>query len=441
MKRNLIRPLTAAATILAALLASACTSGADGDASSRAPAGEMLANADFESGPSSGAPTGWLFEDRVKGKGSVALVDEKSVSGARALRLTPNQNNTEEALPLAIGQGFDASNLRGASITISGSLAAEGQAEAVAGLYAIRSSGEIVARAEIRNDGATMSSKSATLNVPADSSVALVIARLGVLGTSGSAYFDNFSLSTGPGERAAAPSTPTGETLTASITVRADRDIRTIPRSIYGANIEWVHDALGMWDPQHNRLAPEIIRLSERLGVTSIRFPGGVYSDFYDWRKGVGPRNQRPESKHFPEGPTSRHNFGTDEALNFAKQIGGELFITVNAGTGTPEQAAAWINYVNDPSKVRERGWKVTDWEVGNELYIKDESPVSRASTIGPDEYARRFQSFATAMRQADPDIRIGAIGGENYGKYVQNSFDNWNRTVLSAAGDQIDFL
>jgi alpha-N-arabinofuranosidase len=44
-------------------------------------------------------------------------------------------------------------------------------------------------------------------------------------------------------------------------------------------------------------------------------------------------------------------------------------------------------------------------------------------------------------MRQADPSIKIGAIGGLNQGRYAIVNYDDWNKIVLEQAGDQIDFL
>lgn len=131
----------------------------------------------------------------------------------------------------------------------------------------------------------------------------------------------------------------------------------------------------------------------------------------------------------------SRPYFGTDEALAFAEDVGAELLITVNAGTGTAEEAAEWVRYVN-ANELR-----VRYWEVGNELYIGGSDPIPKATSIDPKTYAQRFLTFARAMRAADPRIKIGAIGGENQGRYNIVTYPNWNRTVLQTAGEEIDFL
>ena len=227
--------------------------------------------------------------------------------------------------------------------------------------------------------------------------------------------------------------------LRAEATIDAGKVIREIPRTLYGTNIEWIFDGYGLWDAAHGALNPRLVELTRALNVSLIRFPGGVFADFYRWRDGVGPATKRGLSPHMPGGPKSRNTFGTDEALSFAEQAGGHVLITVNAGTGTPEEAAAWVRYVNverarDPTVA-----PVTYWEVGNELYGR--GGAAQHVTITPQTYRDRFLRFAEAMRAVDSDIKIGAIGLENFGRYQMNGYPDWNRVVLAGAGRQIDFL
>ena len=45
-------------------------------------------------------------------------------------------------------------------------------------------------------------------------------------------------------------------------------------------------------------------------------------------------------------------------------------------------------------------------WRSANELYIKDGSPVSRASTIDPETYAERFREFGNQAPRPDRNHR-----------------------------------
>ncbi|MGH9665869.1 MAG: alpha-L-arabinofuranosidase C-terminal domain-containing protein, partial [Bryobacteraceae bacterium] len=259
---------------------------------------------------------------------------------------------------------------------------------------------------------------------------------------SGAAHFDDVYLGTRPpadgAEAGVAPggavvSAPGGP-LTATVDVNAGREIRKIPSMLYGANIEWVWNANGLWDPEHKQINPQATRLTRELGVTLLRYPGGVFANYYHWKDGIGPEGSRKETEHTPGGPKSVHVFGTDEALSFAEQTGGHLMITVNALTGTPEEAADWVRYVNGKGQANRH---VDYWEIGNELYIGQ----GKKKGLTPDEYASRFLEFARAMRAADPSIRLGAITDDNYGRTIPHAYRNWTERILSKAGQQIDFL
>ncbi|MCX6623460.1 MAG: hypothetical protein NTY38_20820 [Acidobacteria bacterium] len=271
-----------------------------------------------------------------------------------------------------------------------------------------------------------------TLEVPKDAKILVVVCS--TQGTSGAAYFDDVfaGLRRPPG----APAGAAEERLHGEVTIDASRSIRVLPRTLYGMNIEWMWDGNGLWNQQLHALDPDLVRLTRDLGPTLLRFPGGILSDFYHWRDGIGPQERRPSTKAHPGDPDgSVHRLGTDEALSFADQVGAQLLITVNAGTGTAQEAADWVRYVN-----RERR-RVEYWEVGNEIYVKMGHPAFLKSTMPPDVYAHRFVEFANAMRAADPGIKIGAIGDESYGDLAPRAYGDWTSKVLAIASKEMDFL
>ncbi|HEX3248398.1 MAG TPA: alpha-L-arabinofuranosidase C-terminal domain-containing protein [Pyrinomonadaceae bacterium] len=171
-----------------------------------------------------------------------------------------------------------------------------------------------------------------------------------------------------------------------------------------------------------------------------IRWPGGNVAQDYHWAWGVGPRDQRLtwtnlSWKNEPE-PS---DFGTDEFVAFARAAGAEPSITVNVeGRGaTVEEAAAWVEYCNGPASSKYGSMRAANghpapfgvklWEVGNEIWGDWVRGHSDAET-----YARNYNRYATAMRAVDPSIKLIAVGDNNM---------NWNRTVLRAAGENIDYL
>jgi alpha-N-arabinofuranosidase len=393
-------------------------------------------NPGFEDG-GSGVPNGWMRDEaRTGSKGSVAVDRSRSREGRASLRLNPNQRNGGD-FPLAVAQVIPGGAYRGQEIEISGSMMTTGDATAVLGmLNFVGNRGSNLVSVSHQSEDAGWVRKSLTYRVPDDPSVQLVITCY-VTGESGSAWFDDVSIAIAPASSSATRGGPAQSApLTAAIDVDARSVVRQIPRTLYGANVEWIWNGNYLWRDDTDALDPEALRLARDLGVSLIRYPGGQYSDFYRWRSGVGPRNRRPEVTHAAgRNDRSRPNFGTDEALEFARQIGGELLVTVNAGTGDAREAADWVRYVNGASR------RVRYWEVGNELYMNEGSATSRAITLNPARYADRFTEFATAMKTADPEIRLLAIGGENQGPYVNVNYSNWNRTVLERAGAHIDLL
>jgi alpha-N-arabinofuranosidase len=176
-----------------------------------------------------------------------------------------------------------------------------------------------------------------------------------------------------------------------------------------------------------------------------FRYPGGCFSDWYHWRDGVGPAGARPvhETQFWtsfnigdprvdplaPEfGPREDNQFGTDEFLRYCVDGEIEPLLVANAGTGTPEEAAEWVRYVNRGAGPRAARW----WGVGNEIY-----GVWELGHCPPEEYAERYLAYRAAMRAVDPEIRLVAVGcGDG-----TEAAARWNETVLSRCARDLEAL
>ncbi len=94
----------------------------------------------------------------------------------------------------------------------------------------------------------------------------------------------------------------------------------------------------------------------------------------------------------------------------FIQALGAETMVTVNMGTGTIEMAVEWVKWVKEREKYLREPFDVKYWEMGNELdgtwelghYLPD------GSEMDATEYVRRYKLFASAMKKADPDIKVG---------------------------------
>jgi alpha-N-arabinofuranosidase len=172
---------------------------------------------------------------------------------------------------------------------------------------------------------------------------------------------------------------------------------------------------------------PEVIRFVKNSKITMLRFPGGNFVSGYHWKDGVGDIDKRPMSRNPAWGIAEPNHVGTDEWLAFCAQTGCEPLICVNAGNGTPEEAAHWVEYCNggpdtDYGRLRAQNghpepYNVRYWEVGNELWGD-----WQIGHCAKEEYAERYRAFYDAMRKADPSILFIANG---------HDWLPWNEPVL----------
>jgi hypothetical protein len=98
------------------------------------------------------------------------------------------------------------------------------------------------------------------------------------------------------------------------------------------------------------------------------------------------------------------------------------VYITANYGTGTPQEAAAWVHESNIV-----RGLKNWYWEIGNENYGSWERDNNNRPH-DPVTYANRFKEYWLAMKAADPRIKIGAVvalGEDSFSNYPEQQVTN----------------
>ena len=98
-------------------------------------------------------------------------------------------------------------------------------------------------------------------------------------------------------------------------------------------------------------------------------------------------------------GTWNNTDFDFESFMSWCQNIGAQPLITVNFGSGTPEEAAAWVSYANTT-----RGYGIKYWEIGNEMH----GPWELGGPVNADDYATRFMQFSEAMKAADPGIKVG---------------------------------
>ncbi len=228
--------------------------------------------------------------------------------------------------------------------------------------------------------------------------------------------------------------------------VDAGAPVGTLDKRCYGQFIEHLGRCIygGVWVgegseiPNVDGFRLDVLEAVKELKPAVVRWPGGNFSSGYHWADGVGPRDKRPARFDMAWGAEEPNAFGTDEFMWWCRLVNTEPFVVVNAGNGTPEEAAHWVEYCNSSAKTyyASMRWKngqlepygVKLWGVGNELYGKWQIGYN----VDGAECARRTAEFANEMRMVDPNIKLVAVGSED---------PEWNLNMVKHAGEYFDYL
>lgn len=152
--------------------------------------------------------------------------------------------------------------------------------------------------------------------------------------------------------------------------------------------------------------------------ISVIRWPGGCFAETYDWKDGIGPRENRPVRRNWWTPWDSRYEsneVGTDEFLNFCELCEAEPYIAANMTTTTPLSIRDWIDYCNSPAglttmaKLREENgrkepYNVQFWGVGNETW-------GGGGNMTAERTANEFRRYATIMDNTSPDLKLIGCG------------------------------
>ncbi len=202
---------------------------------------------------------------------------------------------------------------------------------------------------------------------------------------------------------------------------------------VEGHGTFWIDSASLMPEDNLRGMRPDLIEALRPMRLPILRYPGGCFADEYHWRNGIGPRDQRPETWSTIWQEWDPNDFGIDEFMDFAHELGFQPHITVNYSAGTPEEAAQWIEYSNGSETTTQgalrarnghaQPYNIKWWAVGNEPARSCVEAYTGGTKI--NEYAERFQQYSAAMRKVDPSIRMMAGG-------VPPGPDSWNRDLLA---------
>ncbi|MFA6819308.1 MAG: alpha-L-arabinofuranosidase C-terminal domain-containing protein [Bacteroidaceae bacterium] len=215
---------------------------------------------------------------------------------------------------------------------------------------------------------------------------------------------------------------------------------------------------------------PDVVKTFQEVNPKIVRFPGGCFASFYNWRNGIGPYSERKPQPSYFWGGLNYNDVGIAEFAMLCKAAGAEKQMCVNVynpskklydidfpdgedripfGARFPEfmslhegaqSAADLVAYCNAKAGTNKmadlrssHGYKeplnVKYWELDNEVHRWFE----------PLDYADAVVVYSKAMKAIDPTIKIGmsSYGSRPGKKSFHESFED----MLAIAGPYIDFI
>ena len=241
-----------------------------------------------------------------------------------------------------------------------------------------------------------------------------------------------------------------GANSAARVYLDSRRTLPTIDRNLFGSFLEHLGRAIygGIYDPgsklsDSNGFRKDVLEEIKHLAVPIIRYPGGNFVSGYHWLDGVGPKKDRPRVLEKAWDSIETNQFGTNEFMAWCKAVGATPLMGLNLGTGTPEQAAALVEYCNVEKGTRwsdlrrEHGipepHHVQHWCLGNEM----DGPW-QIGHMSATEYGFKAADAARQMRYVDHGLKLIACGSS--GPFMPTYLE-WDREVLEQCYDYVDGL
>jgi alpha-L-arabinofuranosidase len=218
-----------------------------------------------------------------------------------------------------------------------------------------------------------------------------------------------------------------------------------IDRNLFGQFAEHLGHGVyeGIWVgpdskiPNTRGIRNDVVAALKVLKVPDVRWPGGCFADEYHWRKGIGPQRTVTLNPNWG-GVIEPNTFGTHEFMDFLDQIGAEAYLSVNVGSGTPQEAAEWLEYLStaQPTTLaKERAtnkhpapYKIAFLGIGNESW-------DCGGNMTPDYYLSQLKIYSRFVRNFNPaqqdkqqmlKIAVGPGGGDS-------RWTEWTEAIMKA--------
>jgi len=218
-----------------------------------------------------------------------------------------------------------------------------------------------------------------------------------------------------------------------------------IDRNIFGQFAEHLGHGIheGIWVgpdstiPNTRGIRDDVVAALKAIKVPNVRWPGGCFADEYHWRNGIGAQRTITLNPNWG-GVIEPNTFGTHEFMDFVDQIGADAYVSVNVGSGTPREAAEWLEYISTAqpttlAKERAANGHPAPYKVGY-LGIGNES-WDCGGNMTPDYYLSQLKIYSRFVRNFNPQqqdkqqmlkIAVGPGGGE--ARWIE-----WTEAIMKA--------
>lgn len=228
-----------------------------------------------------------------------------------------------------------------------------------------------------------------------------------------------------------------------AVAVDSRRVLGDVDRRIFGGFVEHLGRCIygGIYEPgsaasDDRGFRQDVLDLLKQLKVSALRWPGGNFVSNYHWQDGVGPAAERPARPELAWGGTEPNRFGTDEYIAYCRELGAEPYICLNMGSGSLEEALAWVEYCNSERQTHwadyrrrnghDEAYAVPWWGLGNEIY----GPW-QVGALSAEEYIAEATRWARAIRMLDPQARLVSCG--------ELGWTDWDAKVIDALTPYVD--
>lgn len=224
------------------------------------------------------------------------------------------------------------------------------------------------------------------------------------------------------------------------ITVHSDRSKGRINPNLYGHFSEHIGGVFydGLWVGEDSAVEnirgfrKSLVESFRKIHPPVLRWPGGCFAETYDWRDGIGPREQRPRRVNWWYSCDKRiepNQVGTHEFMDFCRMVGAEPYFAANMTSVSPLHIRNWIEYCNFPagttSLADERAangspepFRVQYWGIGNENW-------GGGGQMTPEMCAREYIRFTTVCKALDDGSLKFVLCGPNGPDY------EWTKRIL----------